>query len=87
MAPRMVLDSLETTSDTDPMPGHHITDRQVVRYMSLRPHHPQATASAKAGFSERSARRIDSDPRLPSQTATAWLSVFHESPRPARWTR
>ena len=63
------MDPLETTSDTDPMPGLHITDRQVVRYMSLRPHHPQATASAKAGFSERSARRIDSDPRLPSQAA------------------
>ena len=83
----MVLDSLETTSDTDPMPGHHITDRQVVRYMSLRPHHPQATASAKAGFSERSARRIDSDPRLPSQTAKTRDWRTRQDPLADVWLR
>jgi hypothetical protein len=49
------------------MPGHHITDQQVFRYMTERRHHTQAVAAAKAGISERSARRIDKDPRLPSQ--------------------
>ena len=49
------------------MPGLHITDQQVHRYMSQRHHHCQAVAAAKAGISERSARRIDKDPRLSSQ--------------------
>ena len=62
------MDLLETTSDTDPMPGLHITDHQVIRYMSLRSFHPQVTAAVKSGFSERSARRIDTDPHLPSQS-------------------
>ena len=50
------------------MSGFHITDRQVVRYMTLRPHHPQVAAAAKAGLSERSARRIDKNSCLPSQS-------------------
>lgn len=49
------------------MPGLHITDQQVHRYMSLRRHHTLAVAAAKAGISERSARRIDKNPQLPSQ--------------------
>ena len=49
------------------MPGPHITDQQVHRYMSQRLHHTQAVAAAKAGISERSARRIDKDPRLSPQ--------------------
>ena len=36
-------------------------------YMKLRCHHPQHVAAAKAGFSERTGRRIEGDPRLPSQ--------------------
>ena len=35
--------------------------------MVQRRHHTQAVAAAKAGISERSARRIEKDPRLPSQ--------------------
>jgi hypothetical protein len=35
--------------------------------MDHRRTHPQETAAAKAGISERSARRIDRDPTLPSQ--------------------
>jgi hypothetical protein len=35
--------------------------------MSDRQHYSQRTAAARAGFSERTARRIDADPRLPSQ--------------------
>ena len=35
--------------------------------MDLRRHHPQRIAAAKTGLSERTGRRIESDPRLPSQ--------------------
>jgi len=49
------------------MPGHHISDQQVFHFMVERRHHTQAIAAAKAGISERSARRIENDPRLPSQ--------------------
>jgi len=50
------------------IPKPHISDRQVMRYMTSRSHnHNQATAAAAAGISERSARRIDKDPRFPSQ--------------------
>jgi hypothetical protein len=38
-------------------------------YMELRRHHPQRVAAAKTGFSERTGRRIEGDPRLPSQKA------------------
>jgi len=50
------------------MPGMHVTDRQVRRYMSSRKDgYPQATAAARAGFSERTGRRIEANPVLPSQ--------------------
>src|SRR5450830_725206 len=50
------------------MPNRHITDQQVIRYMTSRfDNHTRAAAAAIAGFSERSARRIDKDPRFPSQ--------------------
>lgn len=49
------------------MPGPHIPDQQVYLYMVHRRHHTQAVAAAKAGISERSARRIEKDPCLPSQ--------------------
>jgi hypothetical protein len=39
--------------------------------MDLRRHHSQRLAAAKAGLSERTARRIERDPRLPSQKAAA----------------
>lgn len=48
------------------MPGLHITDHQMRRYMSYR-HKLLAEAAAKAGFSTGSAYRIEADPRLPSQ--------------------
>jgi hypothetical protein len=37
--------------------------------MELRCHHPQRLAAAKAAISERTGRRIEADPRLPSQKA------------------
>jgi hypothetical protein len=49
------------------MPGNHIPDQQVFLYMVQRRHHTQVVSATKAGISERSARRIEKDPRLPSQ--------------------
>ena len=49
------------------MSGTRITDQQVRLYMNNRKHHTQEVAAAKAGISERSARRIERDDQLPSQ--------------------
>ena len=43
-----------------------ITDQQVRLYMSDLQNHSQRTSAARAGFSERTARRFDADPTLPS---------------------
>ncbi len=51
------------------MPGRPATDQQMRMYMDLRRHHLQRVAAAKTGVSERTGRRIESDPRLPSQKA------------------
>jgi hypothetical protein len=51
------------------VPGRPATDQQMRLYMDLRRHHPQRIAAAKTGLSERTGRRIESDPRLPSQKA------------------
>mgnify|MGYP001628238161 FL=1 len=53
------------------MPGKSVTDQQVRLYMTERLHHSQRIAAARAGFSERTARRIEADPRLPSQRKPA----------------
>ena len=49
------------------MPGKKITDHQVKKYQQNRNKHSQVAAAAKAGISERSARRIEDAPSLPSQ--------------------
>jgi hypothetical protein len=49
------------------VPGKPVIDQQVRAYMQDRHRHTQGAAAARAGFSERTARRIDADPRLPSQ--------------------
>ena len=49
------------------MPGKPVTDQQVRIYMTDRRKYTQRTAAARAGFSERTARRVEADPRLPSQ--------------------
>ena len=49
------------------MPGKPVTDQQVRLYMQDRPRHSRRVAAARAGFSERTAGRIEADPRLPSQ--------------------
>src|SRR3954451_19882072 len=50
------------------MPGTHITDQQVRRYMQSRKDgYGQATAAARAGFSESTAQRVEQNPALASQ--------------------
>jgi hypothetical protein len=49
------------------MPSRPVTDQQVQRYMHYRQQHTQAIAAAKAGMSERTARKFERDPKLPSQ--------------------
>jgi hypothetical protein len=49
------------------VPGKPVTDQQVRLYMQDRPRHSRRVAAARAGFSERTAGRIEADPRLPSQ--------------------
>ena len=49
------------------MPGKKITDHQVKTYKQHRNKHSQVAAAAKTGISERSARRIEDAPSLPSQ--------------------
>ena len=49
------------------MPGKRITDHQVHQYKKDRNQMTQVAAAARAGLSERSARRIEQSPSLPSQ--------------------
>ncbi len=49
------------------MPGKRITDHQVHKYKQHRHKLTQVASAAKVGISERSARRIDDAPNLPSQ--------------------
>jgi hypothetical protein len=49
------------------MPGRHINDHQMRLYMKSRLTVAKPTAAAQAGISLKSAYRIESDPRLPSQ--------------------
>ena len=52
------------------MPGRRITDYQVRRYMDeRRKGATQVVAAARSGLSERSGRRYERDPGLPSQRA------------------
>ena len=55
------------------MPGKKITDHQVHKYKQERNRATQAVAAARAGVSERSARRIEQSQMLPSQrSARTW---------------
>ncbi|HUD94610.1 MULTISPECIES: IS21 family transposase [Sphingobium] len=55
--------------------------------MVERRHHPQAVAAAKAGISARSARRIEKDPRLPSQKKQARHWRTRADPLELFWPR
>jgi len=55
------------------MPGKKITDHQVLKYKEQRNRLTQVAAAAKAGISERSARRVERSDTLPSQgPARSW---------------
>ncbi|HEY9460717.1 MAG TPA: IS21 family transposase [Paralcaligenes sp.] len=54
------------------MSGKYITDQQIKLYMEHRRDSTQAVAAAKAGISERSARRIDSQELQPGTAARPW---------------
>ena len=49
------------------MPGKPITDKQMRKYISERVFHSRRIAAARAGFSERTVRRVEANPVLPSQ--------------------
>ncbi|MER8634417.1 hypothetical protein NKH55_32550 [Mesorhizobium opportunistum] len=58
----------QSTNDLSSMPNLHLTDCQVMLYMTSRSRNQSKdAAAASAGFSAGTARRIDKDPRLPSQ--------------------
>jgi hypothetical protein len=66
------------------MPGKRITDHQVHKYKQHRNKLSQVASAAKAGISERSARRIEGAQSLPSQrTARSWRT--REDPLSAVW--
>lgn len=54
------------------MSRYKITDQQVKKYMKARQTNNQATAAAKAGISERSARRIDKEELHPKSGQRNW---------------
>jgi len=66
------------------MPGKRITDHQVHKYKQHRNQQSQVAAAAKAGISERSARRIEVAQSLPSQRPRRnWRT--REDPLSAVW--
>jgi hypothetical protein len=62
----MLSEHSSNIDDGIAMPGLHISDQQVLLFMTHRRHHTQAVAASMAGLSERSARRVESDLQLPS---------------------
>jgi transposase InsO family protein len=66
------------------MPGKRITDHQVLKYKEHRKKLTQVAAAAKAGVSERSARRIERSDALPSQSSPrSWRT--RQDPLAAVW--
>jgi len=66
------------------MPGKTITDHQMHKYKQHRNKLTQVAAAARAGISERSARRIEGAPSLPSQRpARDWRT--RQDPLQAVW--
>jgi hypothetical protein len=49
------------------MPGRHVTDQQMRLFMTLRQTHSVPVAAAKAGISQATGYRLQSEPTLPSQ--------------------
>ena len=77
-------ESFEDRSKASGMPGKKITDHQVRKYKQDRKTLTQVAAAARAGISERSARRIDETDALPSQReARSWRT--REDPLSELW--
>ena len=51
------------------MPERRATDQKMRIYVEFRRHHPQRIPATRSGLSEHTGRRIEGDPRLPSQKA------------------
>jgi len=49
------------------MPGCHVTDQQIRRFMTLKLTHPVPVAATKAGFSQATGYRSQANPTIPSQ--------------------
>src|ERR1017187_8704947 len=73
--------------DASAMPGLHVTDTQVRLYMTKRTQHTQSAAAAMSGISERTARGIDRDPKLPSQGKAKRSWRTRPDPLIAVWPR
>lgn len=67
------------------MPRPHVTDQQVKLYMRYRTQHTQGVAAAKAGFSERTARRLDRQADQPSQRPKTRPWRTRKDPLEALW--
>ena len=71
------------------MPGTRITDQQVSLYMKIRKNKTQELAAAKAGISERSARRVVSallqQGVLTSESTRAPLRLAFPATLASRW--
>ncbi|PYE29958.1 transposase [Idiomarina fontislapidosi] len=65
------------------MPGTRITDQQVKKYMTHRKRNSQVVAAAKAGISERSARRIDKQQQDKKPAQRQWRT--REDPLESIW--
>jgi len=66
------------------MPGKRVTDHQVLKYKEHRKRLTQVASAAKAGISERSARRIERSDALPSQSPSrSWRT--RQDPLAAVW--
>ncbi|MCP3128062.1 IS21 family transposase [Shewanella sp. KJ2020] len=65
------------------MPGTRITHQQVTIYMRHRKRHSQVIAAAKAGISERSARRIDKQNEQQTSNKRQWRT--RKDPLEAIW--
>jgi len=65
------------------VPGTRITDQQVMIYMKHRTRNSQVVAAAKAGISERSARRLDKANQQTNDGKRQWRT--RKDPLEAVW--
>jgi hypothetical protein len=83
---------VSSTKTRTEVPGPHVTSQQKRLFMDFRRHHPQPVAAAKAGFSERTGRRVETahhlpqpdsaQPRLRRRTADPFHGLWDSEIRP-----